>query len=379
MTDFSKPKRKINLLIAVSSLHIGGLEVVIKNLVHQVDKESFNVTISCSKTTGSIGEELRHDGYEVISFDVLNKPKVDYLTFFKMLNIVRQKKIDIIHTHTNDALANAAVCKLIMPRLRLIHTFHFGKYSNQKWREVWIELLFSRISNCLIAVGEVQRKQIKHVLHLKNKRIGRLWNGVPINNDEGDSTFRKRLGFRHHILIGTICTLTEQKGLFDLLSVATHFRHDENKVQFVIVGGGPLLTELEIKKHQLGLENIVTFVGWVPDAGKKILPVFDIFFQPSLWEALSIVILEAMAAGKPIVATNVGENSEVIGNEVGGLIVEPTDIGGMAISLKRLINDPALRDRLGSYAKQKAISQFAVEHMTRRYENIYREEFEKRW
>lgn len=367
----NKSERKINLLIAVAGLNIGGAEVVIRDLVRTIDRARFNVTVCCIKVCGVIGDELLREGVDIVTLSNSAEPKVDYFTFIKLLRVLRQKRIDLVHTHTADALADAAVCKLLIPKLKLIHTFHFGNYPNLRWRQMWIEKVFSRFANRLVAVGEVQRQQIKEVFRLKEKKIKRVWNGIFPGVAQGDGVFRSRVGAENCILVGTIATLIEQKGLFDLLLVAREFQDVRNRVRFVIVGDGHLRKELEAKKRELGLDNTVVFAGWVMNGAEVALPAFDVFFQPSLWEAMSIVILEAMAAGKPIVATRVGENNHIIDDGVDGLLVEPKDIKGMVTALTRLIDDSDLRCRLGSAASRKVAQQFTVERMTRAYEDIY--------
>ena len=109
----------------------------------------------------------------------------------------------------------------------------------------------------------------------------------------------------------------------------------------------------------------------VTDASKVALPEFDVFFQPSRWEAMSIAVLEAMAAGRPIVATRVGENPHVLQHGVDGLLAEPGDIQGMAEALGRLVRDAGLRQQLGAAAARKAAERFTVERMVRAYERIY--------
>ena len=120
------------------------------------------------------------------------------------------------------------------------------------------------------------------------------------------------------------------------------------------------------------------FTGWVANAAAIALPAFDVFFQPSLWEAMSVAILEAMAAGKPVVATRVGETPHIIEDEVDGLLVNPKDIDGMAAALGRLIDDAELRTRLGTAAARKVGQRFTVARMTAAYEDIYFEAFQPR-
>ena len=270
--DFSKRNRKINLLIVAAGLNIGGAEVVIQHLVQTIDRSRFNVTVCCIKVRGMIGDELARKGIDTVTLSNSAEPKVDYFTFIKLLRLIRLKRIDVVHTHTTDALADAAICKLLMPRLKLIHTFHFGNYLNLGRRHMWIEQVFSRLANRLIAVGEVQRRQIRVRVSVSGANDRKGLEGVSISPGHADISFRSRVGAENRILIGTFATLIEQKGLRDLIAVARQLRDTGKEVRFVIVGDGPLRPELEAMRREFGLDDTVVFTGWVMNAAEDALP-----------------------------------------------------------------------------------------------------------
>jgi glycosyltransferase involved in cell wall biosynthesis len=371
LSVIARNNQKVNVLIAVSGLGIGGAEVVIQHLAYGIDRRRFNVGVCCIRVRGPIGEELASAGIDIVTLSNSAVPKPDYFAFIKLLRVIREKRIDVLHTHTVNALVAGGLCKLFRPRLKLIHTFHFGNYPHLGSRIMWMEHLFSRLATRLVAVGEVQRQQLRSTYHFGEDSIGMVWNGVPLNSHSGDPSFRSRVGAGKHVLVGTIATLIEQKGLRDFLAVAKRFQGAAHKVRFVIVGEGQLRAELEAKRRELGLEDTVVITGWLPNAATVALPCFDVFFQPSLWEAMSIAILEAMAAGKPIVATRVGETPHIIETGVDGLLVNPKDVDGMAEAIGRLVDDPELRHHLGTAAQHKVGRHFTVEQMTRTYEDIY--------
>ena len=128
----------------------------------------------------------------------------------------------------------------------------------------------------------------------RDAAIRTIWNGVPYEPVVPDGSFRRSVGGAGRVLIGTIATLIPQKGLSDLLKVARRVSDMDGRVLFVIVGEGALRPELEALRDELGLGDSVVFAGWVTNASKVALPEFDVFFQPSLWEAMSIAVLEAM-------------------------------------------------------------------------------------
>lgn len=363
--------RKVDVLIAVAGLGVGGAEVVIQSLAQTIDRSRFNLVVCCLKVQGMIGDRLVREGIEVVVLKKPDEKKVNYLLFLRLRRLIRERGIRLVHTHTTDALADAAMCKLLMPGLKLLHTFHFGNYPHRSRGELWLERIFSRVATRLFAVGEVQRRQLRAVFGFAERAIGRVWNGVVFSTPR-DAAFRRSIGVDDsHILVGTTATLIEQKGLFDLMKVAKRVTDARDNVRFVIIGDGDLRPRLESARRELGLDGKVILAGWVPDAAAIAVPTLDIFFQPSLWEAMSIALLEAMASSRAIVATQVGEAPYVIDHEVNGLLVEPRDIDGMSAALLRLTDDAALRRNLGEAAAKKARAQFAVEHMTRAYEQIY--------
>ena len=228
-----------------------------------------------------------------------------------------------------------------------------------------------KLANRLVAVGDVQRAQILAAFGIEPRRITVVQNGVTPTESQGGEEFRRRIGVTDQVIVGVTATMIDQKGLFDFLAAASRFRDQAQHLRFVIVGDGPLRPALEQKRRELGLEELVIFAGWMSRANEIALPAFDIFFQPSLWEAMSIALLEAMAAAKPIVATCVGEAPHMIDDGVEGYLVEPGDVDRMATALHRLIADPGLRSRMGAAARDKVSRSFSADRMTRSYEAIY--------
>lgn len=362
---------KINVLIAIAGLGIGGAEVVVQRLAQKLDRNRFNLLIACLKVRGPIGDELAAEGTRIVVLSEAGDKKVNYLSFLGLMRLIRRERIDVVHSHTTDSLVESALCRLLVPRVKLVHTFHFGNYPHRPSRELWMERICSRAADRLVAVGEVQRQQLKAVFGFRDKAIERIWNGVTFASGEGGAAFRAALPGKPRIVIGTLATLIPQKGLFDFLAVAKRLEDLRHDVHFVIVGEGVLRPQLEAKRRELGIDDMVTLSGWVKNAAEVALPAFDIFFQPSLWEAMSIALLEGMAAGKAVATTRVGENPHIIEDGVNGLLVDAKDVDGMATALRRLIGDDELRARLGSAAAKDARQKGSVGQMTQAYEQLY--------
>ena len=362
---------KIQVLIITSSLHIGGLEMVIAHLCRNLDKEKFNVSVCCLKQIGSIGKELIKEGYSVVALEKPRYLKNNYISWLQVLLLIRKNNIDVLHSHTIDSLLDASLCKLFLRKIRAIHTFHFGNYPNRHLKGLYIEKIFSRFMNKLVAVGDEQKEKIKKLFKIDDSSIVTVWNGVPETQKKQKLSIVKKYSETGRIVIGTVCTLIEQKGLTHLLDVAFLLKKCQRKVIFLIAGEGHLREELEKKIIRLGLVDDVILLGWIDNAAKKFIPFVDIFFLPSLWEAMSVVVLEAMEAGKPVVVTNVGENRYVVEDGVDGFVAEPRDIQGMLEILDRLILDSQLRKQVGAMAQAKVRTYFSVEKMVSAYQKLY--------
>lgn len=373
--DATKPSRpRTRLLMVNSTLHIGGAEQVAATLSSLVDPSAFEVGACYLKEPGLIADQMRRAGVEIFAIPGLVPGRRDYFTALKLRRLIRARRAQVIHTHDIHGLIDGSFCRLTMPGLRHVHTFHFGNYPHRYRHYMRIEGSLWRVPDVLIAVGHVQAKSIRACYGMPESRLRVMWNGVDdhFNSAAGNAgsefAHLKTPGIP---LIGSISTLIPQKGLDRLLEAAALLRQTGEKFHLVIAGHGELKASLEAQTHSLGLDENVKYLGWVSEASRKLLPVCDIFVQSSMWEAMSIVVLEAMAAAKPMVVTTVGENPHVVINEETGLTVPPGDPRALANALRRLLRDQQLCDSLARGARSRYEGNFTTQHMTRAHESLY--------
>lgn len=367
MTTIQKP----HVLLAIRTLSGGGAELVVETLCTGLTRERFDVTVCEGLGQGEKGRRLRERGFTVVSLVPDANVRQTYFNFLRLRRLVGTKQIDLVHSHSPGSLADAAVCKLLSPRLRIVHTFHFGNYPNLDPSSMRLERTFLRLADALVAVGHAQADAIKRTYGLADGRLTTIWNGIRPRPARLDHERLAPIRAKRRIIIGTIGTLIEQKGFGDLLDVAAVLRQRGLAVTFVIVGGGPLRDALEQKTRSLGVADCVDFLGWVWDAAETVMPAFDIFFQPSRWEAMSMVLLEAAAAGLPIVSTDVGEASRIMESDRNAFIVPQGDVQAMASALERLVVSEPLRRQFGDAARTKVEQCCLAEAMVRRYEDLY--------
>jgi glycosyltransferase involved in cell wall biosynthesis len=359
-------------MLLASALDIGGAERVIANLARCLDRHMFTPTVCHLMDGGPVGDELIRDGYDVVGVNRSSGRFERYLSSRALRRLVVSRDIDLIHSHTHYALTDACLCSLSMGRrVKVVHTFHFGNYPHVPRRYQLLEGIGARMVDRLVAVGTEQAKRIGATYRLAPDRIDVVTNGVNVGAPSIDPEWCARIRRTHSVVVGTIATFIEQKGLPDLLRVAAEVCQRSADVLFVVVGDGPLRPAIEQQCRQLNLSERVLFTGSKPDAARTMLPLFDIFFQPSLWEAMSVVVLEAMAAALPVVATDVGDNRHVVVHGRTGFIVPRADVAAMAAMLARLVASPELRRTLGGRGQRRYAERYTVSHMTRNYERLY--------
>ena len=361
-------------MLLSSALWIGGAERVIANLARHIDPARFRVTIGHLKERGAIGQELVDRGFDVVGIPRAPRGLGKYLSFRNLARVVRERGIDLIHSHTTYSLTDASLARTLALRgVKTVHTFHFGNYPHMPARYRALENVSARFATQLVSCGVEQGKTICATYRLAPARMRTIVNGVDPPTAAPDEEWRAKLGVGRNLVIGTICVCSEQKGLPDLLVVAKAVRARLPDVRFVVVGHGPIREAMEKRAKDMDLGETVTFTGWKENAGATMLPLFDVFFQPSLWEAMSMVVLEAMAAGKPIVATDVGDNRHVVRHGETGYVVPRGDHVAMTEALLKLAGSPETRAAFGAAGKARYDELYAARQMARNYEALYAE------
>jgi glycosyltransferase involved in cell wall biosynthesis len=172
-------------------------------------------------------------------------------------------------------------------------------------------------------------------------------------------------------LVGTLGRLDEpKKGLRTFLAAAARVAAAEPRARFVLIGDGPARQELERRAASLGLRERVRFHGEVEDP-ERLLPGLDLLAQPSLWEGFGLSVVEAMAAGVPVVASRVGGIPEAARDESEAVLVPPGDATRLAEAMVSLLRDPARAARLGAAGRRRALEEFSLERLVEETAALY--------
>jgi sugar transferase (PEP-CTERM/EpsH1 system associated) len=359
----------------VDSLRVGGLENGVVNLINSLDGEIFRNSICCLRTSGGLQRRLRDPETKVFE---LNQKLKDNL-FVRMRNILADEKVDIVHSNGYgtyfDSIVGAQLAGTPLT-IHCIHGIYWRDMAGMKLRRRLLQRLLSLKTNRLYAVADYLREYYIDIVGVSPRRISTIYNGVDTERyrprDERTAGEQKRrLGFSEdEVLIGTVGTLYWVKDPEALLKAAAIVLGQRDDVRFIWAGGGPLKERLETRAGELGIDGRVHYLGSRDDI-PDILSALDIFVLPSLIEGLSYSILEAMAIGLPVVATDVGGNSELVCDGATGFLVPKGDPEALAGSLLRLIPGAPLRARLGREARRRVEEKFSLKNMVQKYQQMY--------
>jgi glycosyltransferase involved in cell wall biosynthesis len=363
---------KKRLMIITHDLAIGGLQQVIVNICNTIDRSKFNVSVLCLRDLGDFAHDIEEMG---ISVEVIQQrqEKTDYLSFLKVAEILRREKTDIIHTHNTQPFIDGTIAALMTGVKTIVHTDHARSFPDKK-RYMFAEWLMSHFAYKIVGVSDHTSQNLIMYEKISPKKVVTIPNGIDGSRFQiiiDKEKKRKELGIlKNGPIMGLGVRLTEQKGITYLLQAMPEIIKEIPNVTLVIAGEGPLDDSLKKECISLGLEENVLFVGRRLDI-PELIKLFDLYVLPSLWEGLPMVLLEAMAAGCPIVATDVGGNSTLIEDGFNGSLVKSGDFSALSKEVIKLLIDRDICNKYSANSKKRFDDKFSANYMTKQYERLY--------
>ncbi len=370
-----KTNKRVKILQVIGSMFIGGAEKVVSELSLNLDKSRYDVQVCCIKKKGIFAEKLEKLKIPVHLLATENNNK-RYSLWYELSKYLKRNRFEIMHSHGTTAFLEAFAASLLNRQVTYFHTFHYGNYPVYPKKYLFGERIASKIPNHLIAVSQQQRKQLIKCYHIRKDRISTIYNGISNNEKIGnDLTIiekKRELKIKKdEIVFGTVAVFSEQKGLSFFVDAARNVISRHRNVKFVIVGDGKIKNQIENQIKTYGLEDQIILTGWRTDVDEMML-MFDAYIMSSLWEGMSIVLLEAMAAGKPIVATRVGDNEKIIQQDVNGYLVQPGDAESLSKVILEKMTDKAKLMSMGQNAYEAYRSKYSIDIMVHNYDQLYR-------
>lgn len=246
------------------------------------------------------------------------------------------------------------------------------------WRRRMAQRVAAGFTDAIVAPSRQMAKDYAATIGLSPRQVQVIYNGIDLSlYGRQFADARSRLGIeKDEFVVGFVGRLDPVKnldGLFRAFANAvqkTTSTGSSRQFRLLVVGGGPALTELQQLARQLSIEQNVSFLGMRNDVG-LCLSAMDIYAQPSFYEGHSNTILEAMAAGLPVISTNVGGTPEIIKHNYSGLLYSPNDIQRIAEAIFTLWQDESKRDELAQAGTQVVKQKFSVETMVKAYDDLF--------
>ncbi len=319
--------------------------------------------------------------------DIVDRSIFDFSCLFKLRRLLKDHRIQVLHTHDDKTLLYGAALRLLCPKVKLLHTCHshaiYGRdtfSSKKEWYKFRIRkkvLLF--LMKChhkpVLTVSENTRQRLIDG-GLKPHDVEVMHNGIDIEKWSvagAQPVFKSELGLSdNHLLVGTVARITYDKDLPTFFAVAREVSARIPEAVFVIVGDGygDELVRAQEDIDRMGLSQVVKLTGHRNDL-KDIYASFDVFLMTSLTEGMPNTVLEAMALELPVISTNVGGLPELVSEGESGLLFPVGDVDALSEAVVKLLTDEDLRKKFSSAARQRIEQYFDFLNRVKDLEDVY--------
>ncbi len=354
----------------VQNLDVGGLERVVITLMRATDPARYRSILYTLGEGGALATGLAQEGFRVRPF--AKAPGLDYGLLARMTRALRADRVDIVHCHNYSPLVYGAVCARAARVAGVVYTAHGAKTSGRRATRTFQRL---RLVDDVVFVSDDARRVALAAGAVRDRRVHVIVNGVDARSyvRGGDARRRVRADFSipdDAPVVGIIARLTAAKDHVNLFDAFLRVRGAHAGAWLLVVGDGELRADLERAVHERGLSSAVVFAGRRDDVA-DVLSAFDVFVLSSATEGLAVTLLEAMAAGLPVVATRVGGNPEVVVDGETGRLVPPRDPAALAAAIGEVLGDRSRAKRMGERGAERARGRFGIDAMVGGYLALY--------
>ena len=357
---------------------LSGVQKSMLDIISRLDPSKYDITVLC-QTEGELTRALKQKNIRFITLPELKRdinPYYDFLAFLKLYKLLKYGKYDLVHTHSSKPgiigrlAAKAAGIKCIV---HTVQGFAFHQHSSkvQVFLVGLLEKLAGMASHKVIFVNSQDRDVASKMKLVPNHKMVTIHNGVDLNQFNSGKGLKNGNGIKKNgALVGMVARLWEQKAPQDYIAAIPKVVDKIPDAKFLVIGDGPLETELKKMSDKLGVGENVLFLGWRKDI-KDLLKIIDVVVLPSLWEGLPVSILEAMALSKPVVATNIKGNNELVVHGETGYLVKPGNPEEISAYVLKLLNDPSLAQKMGRSGHSRVKKKFALNKIVEQTSSLY--------
>jgi glycosyltransferase involved in cell wall biosynthesis len=348
-----------------------GVKRLFSWMIPRFDRQRFQVSLVSLRK-----KDVSEETLEALGIDItyLERSKFDPRTLHALLRIVDRKKIDVLHLHGYGATTFGRLAAAIRGLPAILH--EHANLTDTPWFQKAADRLLEPATDIALAVSRSTAEFVIRARLLPPEKVRVVYLGVPLDEfnrpraAEEIAAARRELGVAPgEFAIGTITRLHDSKGNSYLIDAAAHVVAQRPAARFYLVGEGPLLTPLQAQVAALGLKDRFVFAGFRRDVATT-LSAFDLSVFPSLWEGTPITAFEALAMGKPIVATDADGLIDILTDTRDALIVPKRDAPELAAKIIWLMDRPNDRARLATEARRTG-RQYDIDVFVRKMERLY--------
>ena len=358
----------VRVMHLLYSLRMGGMELGVLKIVNGADPSLIESSVvSCSPS--EVPPSMRSRRVKFFEFNRRqgNDPKLVVWLY----NLIRRERPDVLHTHAWGTLCEGVIAGKLAGVPSIVH----GEHGTMELRprNLWVQRRVWGFVDRVLSVSSQLAERMTRETGFPREMITVIRNGVDLSRFGAidRQAARRRLAIApDQFVVGTVGRLVAVKDQHNLLEAVAALRSRGVPCVAVLAGDGPLHEELTQQATALGILNQVRFLGARNDV-PEIMAALDVFALTSRSEGLSNTILEAMASALPVVATNVGGNSELVIAGETGMLIPAESPENTAAALGRLWSDPARRQAMARAARHRAETEFSLAGMIRNYEALY--------
>ena len=371
----ASPGGPIRVAFVLHVMQVAGAEVLVAETIRRLGARVEPVIV-CLDAVGPLGEQLQSEGVPVVSLG--RRPGRDWRVVGRMAGELRRRGTQVIHAHQYTPFFYSGLARLLvrgMPPLILTeHGRHFPDVVS-RLRRVANRMVLSRLASEVNAVCRFSADALQAIDGFAGVPVDVIENGVDMDRYDASpdrAAAKARIGLdpgrRYVANVARFHPVKDQTTLVEAFERIAAALPD---VDLLLVGDGPLRPDLEAQTARLGLGGRVRFLGVRRDV-PAVLAATDVFCLPSLSEAASLTLMEAMAAGLPVVVSDVGGNPEIVRAEREGLLVPRRNPEALAAGLVRILQDPVLSRRFGAAGTTRVRDVYRLDRTIERYFDLYR-------
>lgn len=357
---------------------LSGVQNMMLSLLAGLDRAEYDIYV-LSKPGGPLTEAVKQAGYHYIPLSSLRRDIsfYDIVAFFELVKIIKKHGFDIVHTHSSKTGVLGRIAARLAGCRKVIHTVHgfaMHEYQNTMVNKLYssMEFIAGLFCDKVIFVNDFEREAAIGKKLLSPGKVLTIYNGIPVKSfrcKNPQDYLKERDYAKLPFTIGSVLRFTEQKNTLNTIKAAIKVCQINKDIRFVFIGDGEEFLQCKDMVEKAKLNSRILLPGWQTEINELLLKM-DVFLLYSLWEGLSISILEAMASGLPIVASAIKGNNELVSKQ-NGILVKVNNEENLVRELNRL---PDAREQLLEWSRNSRIlaeEKFGIDRFVKQYKEVY--------